>query len=130
MTEVYNQAQSYAGEILTANTPLGNEFKDSLTIDANGNLQGGLRIIKDARKITLNRCSKRKLGFTPEQELDEINEKLEDLKDHILHNNDENVRNQCGPDTFYYNWSGMFLQEKITIDERIKLLTPLFNIFK
>ena len=58
VTEVYNQAQSYAGEILTANTPLGNEFKDSLTIDANGNQQCMLRINEDEHKITLNRHSK------------------------------------------------------------------------
>ena len=61
-----------------------------------------------------------KCGFTPEQKLDEISEKLEDLKDRILHNINENVRNQCVPDKLYYNWSGMFLQEKIAIDKRIK----------
>ena len=118
VTEVYNQAQSYAGEILTTNT---SQIAWQLLPMVIYNVC--FESMKMSTTLLWTDTQKRKRGFTLEQKLDEMNEKLEDLKDPILHNIDENVRNQCGSDRFYYNWPDMFLREKITIDERIKRLT-------
>ena len=75
------------------------------------------------QKLYLNRHSKpSRSQLTSEQIVQSIKDDLINIKQRILKNIKENILDQCDEDTFYYCWSGLDLEIKVSIHIHINRL--------
>ena len=131
VSTVYNIAKSFADEMLGFDTNNADKFVNSLTFDENGNLQATAKISGRSNKhtITLNYPHKQVRNQTQEDRLSQLKEELAALKEAIVKNIVENVNDQCDESTYYYCWSGLDLNLKISIAVREQRLKDIIAIY-
>ena len=61
--------------------------------------------------------------------IDEVKDKLRLIKPKVLENIETNIRDQCGEETKFYLWSCLDLEDRSTVDERVRKLRQLLEIF-
>ena len=61
--------------------------------------------------------------------LTKIKADLNQLKDSILENIKTNINDQCSAESYFYNWSALDFSEKISLDQRSKILDELLELF-
>ena len=68
--------------------------------------------------------------MSEEQRLQKIKDSLLKIQSDVLNNINDNLKDQIGEDTYFYNWSGMDMNDKsLDLDERLLRLDPLFVVF-
>ena len=102
----------------------------SLQLDDSGNLDCSVKIGGKMQKLRLNRHNKPSRSQpTSEQIVQSIKDDLINIKQRILKNIKENILDQCDEDTFYYCWSGLDLEIKVSIHIRINRLRVIVSRF-
>ena len=102
----------------------------SLQLDDNGNLDCSVKIGGKMQKLRLNRHNKPSRSQpTSEQIVQSIKDDLINIKQRTLKNIKENILDQCDEDTFYYCWSGLDLEIKVSIHIRINRLRDIVSRF-
>ena len=61
--------------------------------------------------------------------LTKIKADLNQLKDSILENIKTSINDQCSAESYFYNWSALDFSEKISLDQRSKILDELLELF-
>ena len=78
--------------------------------------------------FTFNRLSKGRRGLPPAEDLQQIKEKLNKIKEDVFKNAQKNLRSLAGKeDTSFFFWSAFDLEEKATLDDRVNRLRPLLQ---
>ena len=54
---------------------------------------------------------------------------LNQLKESIIENIETNTNDQCSTESYFYNWSALGFSEKISLDQRSKILEELLEMF-
>ena len=110
-------------------TPNADHFRNSLKFDAHGNLIGSTRIPSNVHTMTLNHPHKSSRNITEERRLENVKDDLASVKTRIVDNIVDNVKDQCGDGTYYFSWSGLDLEMKISPDERKARLKDVITLF-
>ena len=105
-------------------------FRDSLSIDSNGNLMFEEQVFENSHSLRLANSHHPRRGETEDERLAKIRDSLETIQNDILKNIKDNLRDQIGDDTYFYNWSGIDMSDKsLDLEQRLNRLDPLFRIF-
>ena len=116
--------------ITASKTTSADEFIKNLSIDQNGNVQVVLTDgCQNAHTVTLNRYHKCPRGQTYNDMLIKIKANLNQLKESTLENIKTNINDQCSTESCFYNWSALDFIEKISLDQRSKILDKLLEMF-
>ena len=122
-------AQSTVKSITVSKTTSANEFIKNLSIDQNGNIQVALtNDCQNQCTVTLNRCHKYPRGQIYDDLLIKIKTDLNQLKESILENTETNINDQCSTDSYFYNWCTLDFREKISLEQREKILDKLLEM--
>ena len=105
------------------------EFLDSLQLDENGNLNSSMKTGDKMHKLCFNRHSKPSCSQNREEIVQSIKHDLTDIKQRILKNIKENIEDQCDENAFYYCWSGLDLEMKLSLQICINRLRDIFGRF-
>ena len=131
VSTVFDLAHSFADEMNEFSSKKADDFLDSLKFDVNGNLQASISVKGSSNKhtITLNYPHKTVRNQTQADRVNVLKEELEELKEKIVSNIVENVRDQCDESTYYYSWSGLDLELSLSMTERVKRLKDVVAIY-
>ena len=83
-------------------TPRADKFCNSLKVDANGNL---IVMESEEHELLLSNYHKGNRNVFEAERVQKLQEKLHSIKEEILKNIEENIKDQCGQDTNYFLWS-------------------------
>ena len=112
-SQSYNIAQSTAAAILEIATPSADKLFDALDIDANGNLHANVTVQGKEHTLRFSNYHKSSRSSSASSRLDKIKGNLERIKNDILDNINNNIKDQCSSDTQYFNWSGLDFSIKV-----------------
>ena len=79
--------------------------------------------------ITLKRHHKCPRDQTYNDLLIKIKADLNQLKESILQSIKTNINDHCSTGSYFYNWSALDFNEKISLDQRSKILDKLLEMF-
>ena len=88
---MFNSAHNFSENVKTIKTPLADNFKDSLVLDNNGNLNCTINMKENRHTLTLNHPHKPSRNVTEEQRLQKIKNDLDVIKTKIIKNVVENT---------------------------------------
>ena len=110
-------------EFLT--TPSADAFQDSLPFDQNGNLLGTTKCGGIIHTIMLNHPQSPCHHVTEHERFEKIKTELATVKGEFLTNITQNVKDQCNTETYYFQCSGLDLQLKSSVPDRITRLKDI-----
>jgi hypothetical protein len=125
----YNIAQTAANSVSNALTKVADEFLESLTIDTNGNFNWEEKLNGDSHSL---RASNRRVAAasTTTARLVKKKEDCKKIKDAILKNLEDNIRDQMDDNTEFFGWSGLDLSDQTqSLNMRIERMNPLIDSF-
>ena len=129
---VYGIADTIANEVSTLKTPEADAFLNNLKLDSNENFLPDVIISGKKHTLLLNKHHKPARENKQTNKQDDVLRQEKGnfckLKDRILTNIKENIKNQCGDNTYYYCWSVIDLGDKSSVKECINKLKDLLAI--
>ena len=102
---------------------------DTLLFDQNGNLEATLNIKGNNHNIILNCHSRQPRGQNQESVLNDIKFKLTDLRRRLLENATQNIKDQCDDSSWFWNWSGLDLENQCSLCDRKERLAEVVRAF-
>ena len=125
---VYNLSSSFAATLESVETSSADSFLESLQFDDNGNLLGVTKCERENHTMTLN-YSHHPSRNTFDTRLHSLKNELKAVKVRIVDNIVDNVRDQCDDQTYFYAWSGLDLELKLSVTERVNRLRDIINVY-
>ena len=95
--------------IINIETPRAEKFCNSLKVDDNDNL---IVMESEEHELLLSNYHKGNRNVSEAERVQKLQEKLQSIKEEILKNIEENIKDQCGQDTNYFLWSVLDLSNK------------------
>ena len=130
VSTAYASANATATKVTSMDCPTADKFLDSLSIDENGNLNFKEVHLETTHNLRLADSHRPNRGRSEDEKLQRIKDGLIKIKSDVLNNIHDNLKDQISEKTFFYNWSGMDLNDKSQdLEERISRLNPLFDVF-
>ena len=130
VSTAYSSVQNTAKQVQNMKLKNAESFLNSLSIDRNGNLMFEETLCGNKHSLRLADSHHPKRGQSDDDQLKKIKESLCDIQTEVLKNIHDNLKDQIGNNTYFYNWSGMDMADKsIDIDSRLSRLEPLFKLF-
>ena len=78
--------------------------------------------------MMLNHPHKSSCHVTEDERLEKVKTELTAVKEKILINNIQNVKDQCDTETYYFSWPGLSLQLKLSVPDRITCLKDIMTL--
>ena len=122
-------SDSFASSLESLTTSLADAFHYLLHFDLNGNLLGTTKCGGNVRSMMLNHPHKPSRHVTEDERLEKVKTELTAVKEKILASIIQNVKDQCETETYYFSWSGLDLQLKLSVPDRITCLKVIMTLY-
>ena len=120
---------SFALSLESLTTPSADAFQDLLHFDQNGNLLGTTKCGGNVHTMMLNHPHKPSRHVTKDECLERVKTELTAVKEKILTNIIQNLKDQCDPETYYFSWSGLNFQLKLSVPDRMTSLKDIITLY-
>ena len=129
VSRVFDMSDSFASSLESLTTPSADAFQDLLHFAQSGNLLGTTKCGANVHTIMLNHPHKPSGHVTEHERLEKVKTEVNAVKRKILTNIIQNVKDQYDIETYYFSWSGLDLQLKLSVPDRITRLKDIMTLY-
>ena len=126
---VFDMSDSLASLLESLTAPSADAFQDLLHFNQNGNLLGATKCGVNVHIMMLNQPHKPSRHVTENERLEKVKAELNAVKEKILNNISQNVKDLCDTETYYFSWSSLDLQLKLSVPDRITHLKYIITLY-
>ena len=126
---VFDMSDSFASSLESLATPSADAFQDSLHFDQNGTLLGTSKCGGNVHTMMLNHPHKPSRHVTEDERLEKVKTELTAVKEKIITNIIQNLKDQRDTEAYYFSWSGLDLQLKLSVPDRITRLKDIMTLY-
>ena len=119
--------QTLASSLESLKTPSADAFQELLHFDQNGNLMETTKCGGNVYTMMLNHPHKPSCHVI--EHLEKVKTELTAVKEKILTTIIQNVKDHYDTETYYFSWSGLDFQLKLSVPDRIICLKDIITLY-
>ena len=129
VSRVFGMSDYFASSLESLTIPPADDFQDLLHYNQKGNLLGTTKCGSHVQTMMLNHPHKPSRHVTEDERLKKVKTELTAVKEKILTNIIQNVKDQCDTETYYFTWSGLDLQLHLSVSDKITHLKYILTLY-